>query len=531
MPSHVLPPSPDLDHLRNQAKALKRAFLADDADAVRRVRAVLPSAASTLRLADAQLVIAREYGFPSWPKLKRHVETVRGGDAGAAAFLAAVWQERADAARDIAARAPQLASASIHAAAVLGRDEEVRRFLAEDPSRVHERVGPYAATPLLALCWSPFHGESAARDDDLLRTALTLLDAGADPNTPALFHEGPREFGLPGLYAVTGVREAPRIARALLEAGARPNDGESLYHAAQHFHLASLELLLEYGADPNETGDWGNTPLYFLLEHFDDEDANVRQGLMWLLAHGADPDVMCGPRRETSLHAAARRGRSLEVVRMLLEHGADVDAARADGATAWRLAVRAGNDTLARLLERAGAEAEPLTPADALLAACGRGDAAAARALATPALVASLGDEDLNRLPDAAAAGSLDIVRACLAAGFPVNREGEYGGTALHHACIRGRPEIVGEVLRHGPDLALRDRTHDSSPLGWATYGADFVRPPGADYVACVTLMRAAGARLLSTDHVPADPSVAALIAALPSRGGDDHVGSSSSPR
>jgi ankyrin repeat protein len=164
------------------------------------------------------------------------------------------------------------------------------------------------------------------------------------------------------------------------------------------------------------------------------------------------------------------------------------------------------------MLEAAGARPESPSPIDDLLAACGRGDAVAAGKLGSADLIASLGDEDLQLLGDAAANERDDVVRACLAAGFPVNHEGEFGGTALHYACIHGRPDLVREILPYGPDLALRDRTHASSALGWAAYGADFVREPGADYAGCVRLLLEAGARPLSAEHVPADPELAALF-------------------
>lgn len=78
LPVRPLPASPSLEHLRGQAKTLLKALLAGDAGARERVAAQLPQlAASDLRrakLADAQLVLAREYGFPNWARLKTHVE-------------------------------------------------------------------------------------------------------------------------------------------------------------------------------------------------------------------------------------------------------------------------------------------------------------------------------------------------------------------------------------------------------------------------------------------------------------------------
>jgi hypothetical protein len=68
----ILPDSPSLEHLRNQAKALLEAFRTGDVEAVRRVR--MFSSAEPCKLAHAQFVIAREYGFPSWTRLKTRVE-------------------------------------------------------------------------------------------------------------------------------------------------------------------------------------------------------------------------------------------------------------------------------------------------------------------------------------------------------------------------------------------------------------------------------------------------------------------------
>ncbi|HZT43956.1 MAG TPA: hypothetical protein VFA07_17450 [Chthonomonadaceae bacterium] len=78
-----LPANPSLKHLKNQAKDLLKAIRAGDEDATRRLEEQIPPHKHAFRqknlpvrstLADAQLVIAREYGFPSWPKLKAYVD-------------------------------------------------------------------------------------------------------------------------------------------------------------------------------------------------------------------------------------------------------------------------------------------------------------------------------------------------------------------------------------------------------------------------------------------------------------------------
>jgi ankyrin repeat protein len=381
---------------------------------------------------------------------------------------------------------PGLAAASLHVAAVLGREEEVRRHLAEDPARVAARAGDPPGDPLLWLCHSPFH---AVRGEGLEAAARALLEAGADPNT----RDGGR-YALPALYAVTGRYEAPRIARLLLDAGADPTDGESVFHAAESFHEEALELLLEYGVDLDHTGEWGNTPLYFLLRYWDlgDGPDELGRGLRWLLDHGADPEVRCGREQESSLHVAARRGQPPGVLLLLLDHGADVHARRGDGRSAWVLARRGGFDELAELLEAAGAHAEDLTPGDRLLAACGRGDAQAARQLARGA---SLEPGDERLLPEAAGRGHFPVVRACLAAGFPPDATDESGATALHHASIRGEAPLVRELLGLGADPRIRDAEHDSDPLGWAEFGAETGFAPDGDYAACVRALSEAGAQ------------------------------------
>lgn len=73
-----LPDRPSLEYMRKEAKSLLRRMRAGDRDALERAYALhspleqIPDA--TLRLADAQLVIAREYGFSSWPRLVRYIE-------------------------------------------------------------------------------------------------------------------------------------------------------------------------------------------------------------------------------------------------------------------------------------------------------------------------------------------------------------------------------------------------------------------------------------------------------------------------
>src|SRR5262249_52469455 len=87
-----LPARSDLDQLRRQARELYRAALGGDAGALQRLRQI----SGTVALSTAQLAIAHDYGFPSWPQLEAEVEHRRaqaatpGGEAPGAGAEQAV---------------------------------------------------------------------------------------------------------------------------------------------------------------------------------------------------------------------------------------------------------------------------------------------------------------------------------------------------------------------------------------------------------------------------------------------------------
>src|ERR1700730_14908099 len=73
-----LPPNPNLDKQRKLAKTLARDYCRGDPEAIDRVRALHPKPPTPdiFSLSDAQLVIARGYGFAGWPQLKRKIESL-----------------------------------------------------------------------------------------------------------------------------------------------------------------------------------------------------------------------------------------------------------------------------------------------------------------------------------------------------------------------------------------------------------------------------------------------------------------------
>ena len=144
-PISPLPARPSLEQLRKQAKELLKQLRAGDPTALTRARAQDPRLEPNDRfaLADAQLVLAREYGFRSWARLKHHVEAVQrpadfdepiwGRDTWP--FLVAVYQGDESTVRDMLKRDPSLARAEyaylqpLHYAVRGGRIEMVRLLI------------------------------------------------------------------------------------------------------------------------------------------------------------------------------------------------------------------------------------------------------------------------------------------------------------------------------------------------------------------------------------------------------------------
>ena len=76
MSSPSLPAAPSLEQLRKQAKELLRAHRAGDPRPSRASPRITRTPSEPLKLTGAQLVVAREHGFPSWPRLRAYVERV-----------------------------------------------------------------------------------------------------------------------------------------------------------------------------------------------------------------------------------------------------------------------------------------------------------------------------------------------------------------------------------------------------------------------------------------------------------------------
>lgn len=371
-----------------------------------------------------------------------------------------------DRAEAIRAAHPEVASADIYAAAVLGEDGAVRRFLAEDPARARARGGPRGWDALTHLCFSRYLRLDAARSAGFVRAAEALLDAGADPNTGFYCNEHqPRPEFEGALYGAAGVAHHPELTALLLARGANPNDGEVVYHTPETDDNRTMKILVESGRLNRDS------MVTLLLRKADWHDL---EGVCLLLEHGADPNGMSGWGK-TAFQQSLLRDNRLEIIEAMLDHGADprlpggqMDPARPEaGKSALALAARRGRGDALEFFQRRGVSIE-LPGVEQLLAACARNDGDAARSLAQrePCLVEELRAGGGRWLAEFAGNGNTGGVRLLLDLGVAVDAiyasgDGYFGvarnSTALHVAAWRAHHATVQLLVDRGAPIHSTD--------------------------------------------------------------------------
>jgi ankyrin repeat protein len=157
-----------------------------------------------------------------------------------------------------------------------------------------------------------------------------------------------------------------------------------------------------------------------------------------------------------------------------VSRGAHATRPRADGRTPYAVAELSGNRAVAEWLAAHGA-ASDVSPVDRLVAACSRGDRAAAAAMLErlPGLRGDISAEHYGAFYRAAERNDTAALEAMLMCGFDPNRPDEsIGKTALHVAAMEGWPDAARVLLRHGASVSVRDREFKGQPLIWAAEGS-----------------------------------------------------------
>jgi Ankyrin repeats (3 copies) len=452
-----LPVAPSLEQLRNRARDLQRAHRAGDPAARARVAAHHADATEPLKLSTAQLVVAREHGFPSWPALRAYA-----GRVGAhGADLEHAYHDDLD---YYAGRAYGL-----HASAEDGTPGAVDAFarhglpVTEDAARtVVARMHGFAAWPALRRHVAALHDGGA----EPFARAYRALEA-RDPS--ALAAELDR---FPGLVSARGTN-----GNDLLGMATATGDGRT------------VRLLLERGADPAHANAHGWTPLHQTAY------ANQPALAAMLLDAGAPAGVSARGDGGTPLVAALFWGHR-EVSELLAERG---------GLQPGNLRVAAGLGRVDAVEELVGADGtlapeagahrgfyRPHSGFPAWRPSEGDSQEALDEALAWAArsdrvevldVLVSRGarvDADVYRgtaLAWAAATGRAAAVERLIALGADPSGRGTFGGpthgegvTALHLAAQNGHVATVRALLAGGADRTVREALFDGTPGDWAEH-------------------------------------------------------------
>lgn len=479
----TLPPHPSLEQQKKLAKELLRAWRDGDPVAHERIARRLPDKTG-ITLADAQFVIAREYGFASWAELKTRIEA---GDDGLD---------------------PRV-------------EEELRRaFERHDAAALHELLGRHAAArALINEPVFPFGGTALGQSSNDTAMVDVLLAFGADPNRRSDWWAG----GFHPLHTATGaVAERLIAAGAVVDACAAANldridllrrildddptrvherggDGQTPLHFARSH--AVVDLLLERGADIDARDvDHRSTPAHWMLDR--SSGAGRYELAQYLVARGASADIFL----------AAALGLTDRLRSIVETDPAALELRTAQGEYGeqppssyhiyfWTIGPNLSPIQVAgqfRQEDAVGFLRSVSTPKQRLLTACAAARTGEAEELLqeSPDLMSQLTPEDHRALADAAWAPNVAAVELMMVLGFDPAVAGFSGGSALHCAAWEGSAAGVRAILAHprGQDLANeRDATFHGTPLGWCWHGSANCGNPDADYEEVARLLLEAG--------------------------------------
>jgi ankyrin repeat protein len=325
LPTRRMREHPDLEQLKRQAKDLLRSFAAGEVEAAAEVSAQYRVInASKFALHDAQLVIARSYGFESWPKLKAYVDgvtvkrlagAIRAGDL---ADVRAMLQAR-----------PELADLTmsygdehrpIHYA-VMKRSPQMVRLLMQYGANARQGIHPHRdATTAWTLAKERGHEELVAIIEEEEQRRVEVRSA---PEPEVIGDKRARDAVAAGDMKWLQARHA----EGTFVNPIRWDGGGLLTVAVRHNRPEMLALLLDFGFDPDERvssgeGDWvaysQGYPLWYCAA------LGRRQMAELLLQRGANPNVHVDSSGSAVYSAYSHK--QFEMAELLRRHGGVVSA-------------------------------------------------------------------------------------------------------------------------------------------------------------------------------------------------------------
>ena len=361
----------------------------------------------------------------------------------------------------------------LHAASYSGNVEIVRLLLDHDADPEASAEGDMGEKPLHQVSFGKYRSQ-----EDGVRVAQLLLERGADVNGRRNDHQTP--LHLASYYGNV------EIVRLILDHGADPEvnaEGEKPLHRVSYGKYRSQEdgvrvaqLLLERGADVNGRRNDHQTPL-----HLASYSGNV-EIVRLLLDHGADPEANAeGVMAEKPMHKVSYgKYRSEEdgvrVAQLLLERGADVNTRRNDHQTPLHLASYSGNVEIVHLLLNNGADPEANAEGEKPLHRVSYGECRSKE-------------------------GGVRVAQLLLKRGADVNIRCNDHQTPLHFAAYFGNVEIVRLLLDHGADPeANAEGRMGEKPLHEVSYG-ECRSQEGGVRVTQLLLERGADVNTRRNDH------------------------------